>query len=885
MKEAVLKKEMEKTYDPKQVEERTYKWWRDNGWFKPEVHPDGKPYTIIMPPPNVTGQLHMGHAFDDTLQDVLIRYHRMLGDSALWLPGMDHASIATEVKVVDKIRNETGKTKQDIGRDAFLKEAWDWAQTYRDRIRSQITKLGASCDWDRERFTMDEGCSKAVGATFKKLYDEGLIYKGSRIINWCPDCKTALSEAEVEYEEQNGHMWHIRYPITGTDDYVTVATTRPETMLGDTGVAVNPNDERYTDLVGKTVILPLVNKEIPIVADDYVDMEFGTGVVKMTPAHDPNDYEVGKRHNLEEINIMNEDGSLNELAGERYAGLDRYDARELIVNDLKELGLLVKIEDHVHNVGTCYRCHTTVETMTSEQWFVSMKKLAEPAIEAVRNGDTRFIPDRFSKTYFNWMENIRDWCISRQLWWGHRIPAYTCSECGELIVSPTRPDSCPKCGCTKLAQDEDVLDTWFSSALWPYSTLGWPENTEDLKKFYPNSALVTGYDIIFFWVARMIFMGLYNMGEVPFKDVYIHGLIRDSQGRKMSKSLGNGIDPLEIIDEYSADALRFSIITGNSAGHDIRWQQEKLNASRNFLNKLWNAARFVLMNLDEELPAYNPEDLENTDKWILSRMNSVIGEVCENMDKYELGLAAQKAYDFTWNEFCDWYIELIKPRLYSDDEKTKAAAQNVLNLVLTNILKMLHPVIPFITEEIYGYLPDHGDALIIAEWPKADPALNFPQEEADISFLMDVIRSIRNIRIGLNVPNSRKADLFYRTQSTDDKRVLENSQAMLAKLVSAGAVRALPEDADLKQYTSAVAGGTEIFLLLDELVDKEKEIARLSAEKKKLDKELARVNGKLGNQGFIAKAPEAVVAKEREKQAGFEESLKKIEDRLKELEA
>ena len=882
MKEAVLKKEMEKTYDPKQVEERIYEWWENSGLFKPEVHPDGKPYTIVMPPPNVTGQLHMGHAFDDTLQDVLIRYHRMLGESALWLPGMDHASIATEVKVVDKIRTETGKTKEEVGREAFLEEAWDWARTYRDRIRSQVKKLGASCDWDRERFTMDEGCSKAVGRTFEKLYNQGLIYKGSRIINWCPNCQTALSEAEVEYEEQAGHMWHIRYPITGTDEYVTVATTRPETMLGDTGVAVNPKDERYQDLVGRTVILPLVNKEIPIVADDYVDMEFGTGVVKMTPAHDPNDYEVGKRHNLEEINIMNEDGTLNDLAGERYAGLDRYEARKIIVQDLRDLGLLEKIEEHVHNVGTCYRCRTTVETMTSEQWFVSMKQLAEPALEAVRKGDTRFVPDRFSKTYYNWLENIRDWCISRQLWWGHRIPAYYCDDCGEMTVSAEKPACCPKCGGT-LRQDEDALDTWFSSALWPFSTLGWPEETEDLKKFYPNSVLVTGYDIIFFWVARMIFMGLYEMGEVPFADVYIHGLIRDPQGRKMSKSLGNGIDPLEIIDEYSADALRFSIITGNSAGHDIRWQQEKLNASRNFLNKLWNAARFVLMNLDEELPEYRQEDLEYTDKWILSRMNSVIGEVRENMDKYELGLAAQKAYDFTWNEFCDWYIELVKPRLYGDDETSKAAAQNTLSLVLTNILKLLHPVIPFITEEIYGYLPEHGEALITAAWPAADAAYEYPEEEAELTFLMDVIRNLRNIRTGLNVPNSRKADLFYRTESDTDAAVLEKSGVLLGKLASVGEVRPLPEAADLKQYTTAVAGGTEIFLLLDELVDKEKEIARLTGEKKKLDKELSRVTGKLSNEGFLAKAPEAVVNKEREKQAGFEESLKKIEDRLAEL--
>ncbi len=876
---------MEKTYDPKKVEERTYKWWKENGWFKPEVNPDGKPYTIMMPPPNVTGQLHMGHAFDDTLQDTLIRYHRMLGEAALWMPGMDHASIATEVKVLDKIKNETGKTKQELTREEFLEEAWDWADTYRNRIREQIEKLGASCDWDRERFTMDEGCSNSVKRAFEDLYKKGLIYKGSRIINWCPDCRTALSDAEVEYEEQAGHMWHIRYPIKGEEGrYVTVATTRPETMLGDTGVAVNPNDERYQDLVGKTVILPLVGREIPVVADDYVDMTFGTGVVKMTPAHDPNDYEVGKRHNLEEINIMNEDGSLNHLAGEKYEGLDRYEARDVIVKELDELGYLDHIEDHVHNVGTCYRCGTTVETMTSEQWFVAMQELAKPALEAVKEGKTRFIPDRFTKTYNNWLENIRDWCISRQLWWGHQIPAYTCKSCGEVIVGD-QPKSCPTCGSTTLIQEEDVLDTWFSSGLWPFSTLGWPAETEDLKKFYPNSALVTGYDIIFFWVARMIFMGLFEMGEVPFEDVYIHGLIRDSQGRKMSKSLGNGVDPLEVIDEFSADALRFSIITGNAAGNDIRWQEEKLTASRNFLNKLWNAARFTLMNLEETIPEIDDASLEESDKWILSRMNRVVSEVRENMDKYELGLAAQKAYDFTWNEFCDWYIELVKPRLYGEDERSKNAAQHTLNLVLTNILKMLHPVIPFITEEIYGYLPEHGEALIIESFPQTDEALDFPQEERDVNYLMDVIRAIRNIRKNLNVPNSKKASLYYKTDDREKEAILKRSHPMLMKLasVSEEMPAALPDEADLKKYTSAVAGGTEIFLALDDLVDKEKEIQRLSAEKEKLEKELVKVSKKLENPGFVQKAPEAVVNKEREKKAAFEENLKKITDRLKDL--
>ena len=657
-----MKKEMSKVYEPHEVENRIYDWWRNAGYFKPEVHPNGEAYTIIMPPPNITGQLHMGHAFDNTLQDALIRFKRMQGYAALWVPGMDHASIATEVKVLNQIKEEESRSKSDLTREEFLKYAWDWAKFYRNRIRQQITKLGASCDWDRERFTMDEGCSKAVKSTFVRLYKAGLIYKGSRIINWCPDCQTALSDAEVEYEEENGHLWHLRYPYADGEGEVVVATTRPETMLGDTGVAVNPADERYTDLVSRDVMLPLVNRRIPVVADDYVDMAFGTGVVKMTPAHDPNDYAVGKRHNLEEINIMNEDGTMNGKCG-KYAGMDRYECREAILKDLDAQGYLVKTEDHVHNVGHCYRCHTTVETMTSEQWFVDMKPLAEPAIAAVRQGKTRFIPERFEKIYFNWMENVRDWCISRQLWWGHRIPAWTCDDCGELIVAEETPAVCPKCGHTHLTQDPDVLDTWFSSALWPFSTIGWPEDTDDLKKFYPNDVLVTGYDIIFFWVARMIFMGIDAMGEVPFSDVYIHGLIRDAQGRKMSKSLGNGIDPLEVIEDYSADALRFAIITGNSAGNDIRWTQDKIESSRNFLNKIWNASRFVLMNMteDTDLDIKNVR-LELTDKWILNRLNQTIAETTANMEKYELGIAASKIYDFTWSEFCDWYIEMVKPR-------------------------------------------------------------------------------------------------------------------------------------------------------------------------------------------------------------------------------
>lgn len=874
---------MSKVYEPHSVEGRIYDWWQEKGYFKPEVHPEGKAYTIMMPPPNITGQLHMGHAFDDTLQDVLTRFKRMQGYAALWVPGMDHASIATEVKVVDKIRNEEGKTKEDLGRDEFLKRAWDWAITYRDRIREQVKKLGASCDWDRERFTMDEGCSEAVKDTFIRLYEEGLIYKGSRIINWCPDCKTALSDAEVEYQEENGHLWHIRYPFEDGEGYVTVATTRPETMLGDSGVAVNPKDERYTDLVGKNVILPIVGKAIPVVADDYVDMEFGTGVVKMTPAHDPNDYEVGKRHNLEEINVMNENGTMNALAGEKYAGMDRYACRKAVLADLEALGLLEKVEEHVHNVGHCYRCSTTVETMTSEQWFVKMAPLAEPAIDAVRNGDTKFVPDRFSKIYFNWMENIRDWCISRQLWWGHRIPAYTCDACGELVVAKEMPEVCPKCGGSHFTQDPDALDTWFSSALWPFSTLGWPRDTADLEKFYPNAVLVTGYDIIFFWVARMIFMGLYNMGEAPFSDVYIHGLIRDSQGRKMSKSLGNGIDPLEIIEEYSADALRFAIITGNSAGNDIRWQDEKVESSRNFLNKVWNATRFVLMNLEDDIMDQQETamaNLEATDKWILSRMNTVVGEVTQNMEKYELGIAAQKIYDFTWSEYCDWYIELVKPRLYGEDEGSKLAAEYTLNTVLTTILKLLHPVVPFITEEIYAYLPGSGEAIIVAKWPEYDEALSYPQEEKDVVFLMEVIRNIRNIRAEADVPNSRKAELYFMTDNAEHESLLMTSEALLEKLASVSGVKTIEKDAVGDGFISAVIEDAEIFLSLEDLVDKEKEIARLQNEKKKIEKELARLNGKLGNEGFLKKAPEQVVAAEREKLAGYTEMMAKVEDRL-----
>ena len=880
-----MKKEMSKVYEPDEVENRIYSWWREKGYFKPEVHPNGKPYTIIMPPPNITGQLHMGHAFDDTLQDALIRYKRMQGYAALWVPGMDHASIATEVKVLNSIKEKENRSKSDLTREEFLKYAWDWANFYRNRIRKQVTKLGASCDWDRERFTMDEGCSKAVKATFVRLYNKGLIYKGTRIINWCPDCQTALSDAEVEYEEEHGHLWHIRYPFADGNGEVVIATTRPETLLGDSGVAVNPNDERYKDLVGRKVILPIVNKEIPVVADDYVDMEFGTGVVKMTPAHDPNDYEVGKRHNLEEIKIMNDDGTMNERCG-KYAGMDRYECRKAILKDLEEQGYLVKTEEHVHNVGHCYRCHTTVETMTSEQWFVRMKDLAKPAIDAVREGKTQFIPKRFSKIYFNWMENIRDWCISRQLWWGHQIPAWTCSDCGEMIVSEETPEVCPKCGSYHLKQEEDVLDTWFSSALWPFSTLGWPEDTADLEKFYPNNVLVTGYDIIFFWVARMIFMGIDTMGEPPFSDVYIHGLIRDAQGRKMSKSLGNGIDPLEVIRDYSADAMRFAILTGNSAGNDIRWTQDKIESSRNFLNKIWNAARFVMMYMDDDIGLdLSKVSLESADKWILSRMNQIIREVTANIDKYELGIAAQKVYDFAWNEFCDWYIEFVKPRLNGDDQDSRRAALTVLNVVLQNILKMLHPFIPFITEEIYHYLPGAGEALIIASWPEADPAYDFPEEEAQIRYLMGIIRALRKIRKESNIPNKKKAALFITTENQKDVDVLSNALDTLDKMAGVESSQKIGQDEIREDFVSAVVEDSTIYLALNDLVDKAKELERLNREKEKIEKDLKKTSGKLSNEKFLANAPAAVVEKERQKDQENQDKLAQVVARINALKA
>ncbi len=877
-----MKKEMSKTYNPKEVEDQTYQRWQDKGYFKPEVHENGQPFTIIMPPPNITGQLHMGHAFDGTLQDVLTRYKRMDGYAALWLPGTDHASIATEVKVVEKLWDEEQKTKQEIGREAYMERAWDWALTYKTRITDQLKKLGASCDWSRERFTMDEGCSKAVNEAFVNLYEKGLIYKGSRIINWCPTCKTALSDAEVEYAEQAGNLYFIRYPLKNQKSHLLVATTRPETMLGDTGVAVNPEDDRYRHLIAQTVVLPLLDKEIPIVGDDYVDMEFGTGAVKMTPAHDANDYEVGLRHDLEQIRVINDDGSMNALAG-RYVGMDRYECRKAVVADLKELGLLEKIERHDHNVGGCYRCTTSVETMTSDQWFVKMEDLAKPALDAVKNRQTEFIPDRFSKIYYHWLENIRDWCISRQLWWGHRIPAYYCDACGDMVVSKKRPQKCLKCDHPHLHQDEDVLDTWFSSGLWPFSTLGWPEKTSDLEKFYPTTVLVTGYDIIFFWVARMIIMGIFEMDETPFKDVYIHGLVRDGQGQKMSKSLGNGVDPLEVIADYSADALRFTIITGNSAGNDIRWQNEKVEASRNFLNKIWNAARFVLMNLDDDIEAHKNEAIthrENTDRWIISRLNTIIKEVNHNMEKYELGIAASKIYDFAWNEYCDWYIELVKARLYGDNQASKLAAQVTLHEVLDGILRLLHPFIPFITEEIFSYLPGSKGDIIVAAWPHEKEENNYPKDEEDLVLLMEIIRNIRNIRAEMDVPNSKKIQLFVNTKNHESIELMQASHQYFEKLASISELKVIAKKDLNENFVSARVADVEIFLDLDELVDKEKEIKRLEKELAKVKNEIDRLDQKLANQGFIKKAPEKVVAEEREKQVKYTENLAKLQERL-----
>ncbi len=873
-----MKENIASVYDPKQVEDRIYKDWVDNGYFHAEVDSKKEPFTIVIPPPNVTGQLHMGHALDETFQDIIIRYKRMQGFSALWVPGTDHAGIATQIKVEANLREE-GLTRYDLGREKFLERVWDWKNTYGNRIINQLKKLGASCDWDRERFTMDEGCSKAVREVFVNLYNKGLIYQGSRIINWCPNCVTALSDAEVEYTEQEGHFWHIKYPVKDSDEFVVIATTRPETLLGDTAVAVHPDDERYTKLVGKTVILPLVNREIPVIADEYVDKEFGTGVVKITPAHDPNDFEVGLRHNLEQIRVMNDDASINNLGG-KYAGMDRYAARKAIVEDLQALGLLVKIEPHVHNVGQCYRCGTTVEPITSKQWFVKMEPLAKPAIEAVKTGDIEFIPDRFSKIYLNWMENVHDWCISRQLWWGHRIPAFYCEKCGETTVSKEDITVCPKCG-GKVKQDDDVLDTWFSSALWPFSTLGWPDNTEELKYFYPTNVLVTAYDIIFFWVARMIFSGLEHMKERPFKHVFIHGLVRDANGLKMSKSLGNGIDPLEIIDKYGADALRFSLATGNSPGNDMRFYIEKVEASRNFANKIWNASRFVLMNLDiNDVKLPETKDLQLEDKWILSKFNTLVKEVTDNLNKYELGIAVSKLYDFIWDDFCDWYIEIVKPRLFDKQNGTRETAQYVLTYVLSNTMKLLHPFMPFITEEIWQHLPHEGKSIVISDWCVYNENLNFEQAENEMQIVMNAISAIRNRRNEMNVPPSKKAKVIVVTPIAN---VFENCRLFMEKLAYASEMIVTDKKQAIDNAVQIIVDNAEILLPLSELIDRDKEIERLTKEKQRLEGELKRVEGKLNNAGFIAKAPADLVEAERKKAQSYKEMYDKTIESLNAL--
>ena len=880
-----MSKELAKTYDPKGLEDRIYQKWLDNKYFHAEVNRDKKPFTIVMPPPNVTGQLHMGHALDETMQDILIRFKRMQGYEALWQPGTDHAAIATEVKVIEKLK-EQGIDKNEIGREEFLKHAWEWKEEYGGKIINQLKKLGASADWDRERFTMDEGCSKAVQEVFIKLYEKGYIYKGSRIINWCPVCQTSISDAEVEHEDQDGFFWHINYPVVGEEgQFVEIATTRPETLLGDTAVAVNPEDERYKHLIGKMLKLPLTDREIPVVADEYVDKEFGTGCVKITPAHDPNDFEVGKRHNLPEINIMNDDATMNELCG-KYTGMDRYEARKAMVEDLKELGLLVKVVPHSHNVGTHDRCGTTVEPMIKPQWFVRMKEMGEAAIQTLQEGNLKFVPDRFDKIYMHWLENIRDWCISRQLWWGHRIPAYYCDECGETVVAREMPGKCPKCGCTHLTQDEDTLDTWFSSALWPFSTLGWPDKTEEMEYFYPTDVLVTGYDIIFFWVIRMVFSGLEQTGKTPFHHVLIHGLVRDSQGRKMSKSLGNGIDPLEIIDQYGADALRLTLMTGNAPGNDMRFYMERVEASRNFANKVWNASRFIMMNLEKaEVPAeINLETLTSADKWILSKVNTLAKDVTENLDKYELGIAVQKVYDFIWEEFCDWYIEMVKPRLYNDEDTTKAAALWTLKTVLANALKMLHPYMPFITEEIFCTLCPEEESIMISSWPEFKTEWDFKADEEAVEIIKEAVRSIRNVRTGMNVPPSKKAKVFVVSEDEAVRNVFENGKVFFASLgyASEVLVQADKEGID-EDAVSAVTGKAVIYMPFAELVDIEKEIERLKKEEEKLTKELARVNGMLSNERFISKAPEAKIAEEREKLATYTNMMEQVKQRLVQL--
>ena len=877
--------EMEKVFQPQQMEGRIYEMWESSGAFAPVKDPSKKPFTIVMPPPNITGQLHIGHALDEMPQDVLIRYHRMKGDPTLWVPGTDHAAIATEVKVVDALKKE-GLTKKDIGREKFLERTWEWKREYGGRIARQLRRLGVSCDWKHERFTMDEGLSRAVRETFVNLYEKGLIYRGDRIINWCPCCQTALSDAEVEYVEQQSHLWHIRYP--GPDGHdVVVATTRPETMLGDTGVCVNPNDPRYTDLVGKTVTLPIMNKQIPVVADDYADMEYGTGAVKMTPAHDPNDFEVGKRHNLPIIRVMNDDGTMNENAG-KYQGMTREACREAVVNELKELGLLVKIEPLTHNVGTCYRCHSTIETIigSTPQWYVKREPLATPAIEVVKNGELRFIPDRFEKTYFNWMENIRDWCISRQLWWGHRIPAFYCDKCHSVHVTREDIAVCPDCG-SPVHQEEDVLDTWFSSALWPFSTLGWPDQTEDLAYYYPNTVLSCGYDIIFFWLARMVFSGIEQMGKCPFQVALMHGLVRDAQGRKMSKSLGNGIDPIEVIDKYGADALRFSLVMGVAPGSDIRMSEEKIESFRNFANKIWNASRFVLMNLQGFEPKGVPaaDKLQLSDKWILTRYQEAVREITDNLENYDIGFAATKLYDFVWSTFCDWYIEIAKQGLYAESEETKRTTQEVLYYVLTGILKLLHPYMPFITEEVYGYLPGHDGMLITAKWPEARPEYDFTAEAAQMEGVMEVIRAIRNLRAEMNVAPGKKATLILKPHD-GWKSALSAAEGYFKRLAGASSVEFMEADAaNPEKSASAVADPCELFSPLGELVDIEKALARLDKDLKNAEAEVARADGKLKNEKFVAKAPANLVEAEREKLVASQARVEKLKARIAEMEA
>ena len=885
-----MSKELEKTYDPHGMEDRIYQKWMEKKYFHAEVDPDKKPFTIVIPPPNITGQLHMGHALDNTMQDILIRFKRMQGYNALWQPGTDHASIATEVKIIEKLKEE-GIDKHDLGRDGFLERAWEWKKEYGGRIIGQLKKLGSSCDWDRERFTMDEGCNRAVTEVFCKMHEKGWIYKGARIINWCPVCNTSISDAEVEYEDQAGHFWHIKYPLVdengnpSTTEFLEFATTRPETMLGDTAVAVHPDDERYTYLHGRQVWLPIVNKAIPVVEDTYVDMEFGTGVVKITPGHDPNDFEVGKRHDLEIVNILNDDATINKNGGV-YEGMDRYEARKAIVEELDRQGLLVKIEDYSHNVGTHDRCKTTVEPMVKEQWFVKMDELIKPAVKAVKEGEIRLVPERMQKTYFNWTDNIRDWCISRQLWWGHRIPAYYCDECKEVVVAKEKPSVCPKCGCTHFTQDPDTLDTWFSSALWPFSTLGWPDETEDLKYFYPTDVLVTGYDIIFFWVIRMIFSGYEQMKEKPFKTVLFHGLVRDSQGRKMSKSLGNGIDPLEIIEKYGADALRLTLITGNAPGNDMRFYYERVEAARNFANKVWNASRFIMMNMEgKEIPKDAGKYLEPADKWIISKLNRLVKEATDNMERYELGIAVQKVYDFIWDEFCDWYIEMVKPRLYnSDDVNSQNAALYTLKLVLIDALKLLHPYMPFITEEIFCTLQSEEESIMISSWPLADDNRAFDKEEKEIEILKEAVRGIRNVRTGMNVPPSRKAQVYVVTEKPEVASVFEEGKLFFATLAYASEVLVQEDKAGIADdAVSVVIENATVYIPFAELVDIGQEIERLKKEEKRLQGEIARSNGMLNNEKFMSKAPAAKIEEEKGKLEKYTQMISQVQTRLETL--